>query len=222
MSENALSKKFHKNLSKALTLEDAKFSDLLAVFNKAAHEGDVKEILAKVDHQDFGLAKAEFSAAIDAGFSYFDSDLDLDEVEERSESLAESVTAHLTTVSKAVGSEIIHSRLVSLIKAFSPLAKDNRIRDVMLHDERIYIEAVITPQIRPIFQAESESVIDSFVVVFNCQIRLLESTGKRDIHISMDLNDVNQLIDSLELAREQFEAMKGLLSPSVKIVTAIE
>lgn len=212
--------KFYSAMGAALSIEDQKFAALLNHFAQAALDADPRAFVQTIDSAIFGLEENQVRIAAEAGISFFESGFSLDEAAEKTKGLASSSFASLPDADPLKEASF-HERVMEIVKVFSPLGRINRIQQVMLHDERIYSSSTILPQVRPVFKDDSESEIETLVAVFNWRVRYLVANKSREIHISLDLNDVNNLIHSLELAREHCEMVKeSILKGRAKIVTS--
>lgn len=102
------------------------------------------------------------------------------------------------------------SEILTLDKSLGITAKA---LGVMTEHEHVYCRARVLTDMRPIF-GEDISTPDAFVTTHTLRIGYHDNQEHKDIFITMDRNDVKELIDMLKRAEQKEEALDSFLNNS--------
>jgi hypothetical protein len=91
------------------------------------------------------------------------------------------------------------------------LAKTSRIVDLLTDNQKIFLDANINNDIRPVFEDDTND-LTSAIVIHNLKIVYRERDINKEIFISLDSNDLVMLKEKIEIAERQLKKLKKKLN----------
>ena len=103
------------------------------------------------------------------------------------------------------------ARILSLHDSLGVTSKAN---EIMFENERVYCDARIVSDLRPVFRFHLEGGPAGAVVVHSMRLTYHEGRRLREFYIAMDKDDVEQLKKLLNRAEKKHEMIKALAARS--------
>lgn len=112
----------------------------------------------------------------------------------------------------AFPSEKIAADLVELVSINGEnLVKTSKIVELITDNQKLFLDASINNDIRPVFEDDSND-LTSAIVIHNLKIVYRESDVTKEIFISLDSNDLKTLKEKIEIAEKQLKKLKKKLN----------
>ena len=102
-----------------------------------------------------------------------------------------------------------------------PLGVTSKALDVQTQHQRVFSQARIVTDLRPVFGVDPAAKPTAAVIVHTLKIEYRESGTKRQVFIALDKNDLKELKDLLDLAEKKEASIEALLEPTNLPILAI-
>jgi hypothetical protein len=109
--------------------------------------------------------------------------------------------------------DVLSERIVKLLDCDKSIGVTSKALDVMTEHERVYCNARILSDIRPVFATAPETA-DGAVIIHNLQIGFHFNGKHREIYIALDSGDIKQLKAIIERAEKKDTALQSILTQS--------
>jgi len=115
-----------------------------------------------------------------------------------------------TNVKKLMPNSEIISNFRELLSSGVDIATKYTLLDLMTENSTTYLNAKIYQDIRPLLNSKGNLL--GSVIIHKLKINIKKDTNRSEIIISMDDNDLNQLIERLKKAQENTKKIKKTLN----------
>ncbi len=109
--------------------------------------------------------------------------------------------------------KILKDRLVRIFEGKKGLKTTMKAMGVVLDQDRIFYQARILTDIRPVFNEDGDSV-DAAVIVHNLRIHYGQDSDHKDFYVALDTRDIQSLREVLDRADAKAKCLQGLLKTS--------
>lgn len=106
--------------------------------------------------------------------------------------------------------KVLASRLVKILEGRKGLETTMKAMDVVLSHHRIFIDAQILTDVRPVFNKKGDSV-DAAVIVHNLRIHYSKDSDHKDFFVALDASDIQSLREALDRADRKAGCLQRLL-----------
>lgn len=201
-------KSAHKPLESLIGLEEHEFAVLLTALSEAGADLSMSHYAETVASR-FGEKRSAIEAIVNELFQIdgLRDALDLNP-EELGESVAGAAT-NLDFISESNRS-VLKQRLKQLFEAQTSLKLTAKAGGVASDFERVFYNARIMTDVRPVFDA-SGTVVEAAAIIHNLVIHFGEDSDHRDFYVALDVQDLEALRETLERASKKANTLRALL-----------
>jgi len=132
-------------------------------------------------------------------------------VEDITESIIEENRAELEWKNNGETLNRFKIRLISLLEV-SSLQVIAKAHDVLLENSRIFANARIVSDIRPVFGEKVEELPSAAVIVHMLNLVYYKDGDRQEFVVALDTKDIQQLIDVLERAKTKTEQLQSVIA----------
>lgn len=116
--------------------------------------------------------------------------------------------------SPAIGWDRAKQRLERLLKLDGSLGVTAKALDVLTEHEKVFCDARVLTDVRPIFAADVEHSPDAFILVHKLRIAYHQDGALETTYIAMDASDVETLLAVLKRASSKEKSLESLAEKS--------
>lgn len=140
------------------------------------------------------------------------------DIEDTSKSLCESYKDRVGDNIGLEKLETLQYNLVEIFKSYKNLGLSLKARDLLLENENNFSDSRIISDLRLVFDDDLENKKRHGIIIHRLHIEYRQEQHRKDIHISLDMNDLEQLKEEIERAIQKHKLIDKDYSDSIEFV----
>lgn len=107
---------------------------------------------------------------------------------------------------------LLETRLTALLAINSPFKLSSKAVTLVRDYERIYLDARIINDIRPVISKKHEKTLTGALILHTLKIEYQDINGTQELYIALDTNDIQNLRKKLEEAEDEINTIKKIIN----------
>jgi hypothetical protein len=201
------------DLKRLVELDGMLFEQLLTAISESGPTLTSAKFYSQIAAKAPNVEEATISSIIRAAFSLY-SGMQKAKASLTPEELADGV-ANSSLIAKHTElspdfKRTLSSRLGRLLKFNKVIAVTSKAFDVMTEHDKIFCDARILSDIRPVF-ADNPDTADAAVIIHNLQIGFHQQGTHHEVYVALDTDDILKLKEIVERAEIKTKALEAIL-----------
>ena len=206
--------RYQSGMAKLISLPDSALEELVLILNEIPRSLNLNSIKEYIVSKVSTMLESEVDELIGAldSLYYIKSQSDIS-VQDFSEQVLQAMneTGNKALQVEPSVREPFKERLIRLMSG-KLLRIAIKSRDVLYEQERTFGSAIMLSDIRLIFEEAGENNPDTAIIVHTLKIHYFQNDQHNEFFVSLDVGDVDSLIETLIRAKEKTETLKSILA----------
>jgi len=201
-------------LEKIVALSDKDYSDLIKALGETGAALTPEKCAENISKKVTSLKASDITIMVSVLIALYGAkDIGKDSSEFSDDIIAAISASPSSSNFGAEKLETLKRRIGELFLLEGNLQITSKALEIMVQHDRIFLEARILSDLRPIFTSSPEKA-EAAVVIHNLQIRFRESGMVKSSYFALDNGDLKKLKDMIERAEKKTNALKAIAKAS--------